>query len=186
MVGGHDLLENPPADMALFGSGGGAATSRALDWGIRFGRVRRAWQSDALRLYADAARAMPRDPADFARVARGWEGLERAAAVPRGVVGAFGEVILPVFSQIVQMQRLRESRRRVLRLVAGLRAGRSEASLRAGGLGLDPTDGRPLRKRRTPGRMAFYALGRDGKDHGSTAPAKIGGIGDEVLVVPAR
>lgn len=209
---GQMVLENPPQEEPMFGSG---SSGSAFEFAMKLKRVRRAWASDGLRLYIDAARALPSDPYDFDRSARAWQGLETAAAIPRGLRGKFSEMMFPVFDHWIEASRNREAQRRVLRLAAGLRAGRSEASLRTGFMALDPADGNPLRiksgakapawlalrsstllyyesKREAPilpvapKLTAAYALGRDGKDDGGIAVPKPDAPGDEVLVIPAK
>ncbi len=211
-VWGFDVLTDPagvPPD--LFSSlASGSSPDRALEYGMKLPRVRRAWASDGLRLFIATARALPSDPADFDRAEAAWAALERDAAAPRGLKGKFSEMVLPVFGQWVEASRLREARRRVLRLAAGLRAGRSEASLRRSPLALDPGDGAPLRiranakapdwllaptigYRKDPARplpvaprlTAVYAVGRNRRDDGGVVGKKPED-GDEVLAIPRR
>ena len=207
-VSAYDVLDSPGkfGDLMSFDNIGD--TDRTLSYGAKLSRVRRAWQSDALRLFNDAAVVMPSDPYDFNAAQKVWRTLEDEAARPRGLKGKFSEMIFPVFSQWVEAARLREARRRVLRMAAGLRAGRTESSLGASRMAIDPGDDRPLRVRagatapnwlrdgkadsRESGPSlpvakpltAVYAVGRDGNDDGGKAVEKNSGPGDEVLVIP--
>ena len=163
LTGAHDLLDDPPDELTLAAYDGGAR-ARALASAARLPRVRRAWQSDLLRLGNATARALPGRTGDFARAERAWDALARDAARAEGRAGvyspgALSPLVMPLWPEWSRGAGLRERRRRVLRMAAGLRAGRSEASLRAGGLGLDPVTGEPLAVRRAGSGRVSVASG---------------------------
>ena len=161
--------------------------------------LRRAWKGRALALYDTYIPHLPEDPLAFdarARVLRDY-----GAAFARG--GGMASPLLdrPGGPELVEGQRVRVACARVLRLAAGLRAGRAEAELRRGDRGVDPFDGRPLRVRRTGGAwpvpvspdsawtpprtppVLVYSVGPDRKDDGG-AVGKTLRSGDLALGIP--
>ena len=196
----HDLLDHPEQLAALGGLGLGGSSN--LDTGMRFSQVRKAWQSDVLRLMNETVPQLPTDPYDFNGAKRALEQYDQAASAPRGIPGKFVQQIgNTFFIGFADAQRKREAHRRVLLVAAALRSGESETALRKrlGPLAIDPYDGAPLRIRpavQTPPwlslapalpmakrLLAVYSVGPNGSDEGGRTGKKPE-EGDLVLVVP--
>lgn len=196
----HDVLNNRRRMEALMGTE--ATLPRDIKMGLKVARVRRAWQSDALRLLNDAIPRLPADPYDFNGTKRVLEQYGRDSMAARGLRGRYTEVMGGSF-YVGQSDaaRKRESTRRVLLMAAGLRAGENEATLRKrlGRFGLDPYDGKPLRVKDAieaprwlseapalpvaPRLRAVYSIGQNGSDEGGRT-GKRPDEGDLVLVIP--
>ena len=198
------LLDDPKTLQELTGGGMTGPSQRDFVVAARMPQVRRAWQSDALRLMNDAVAGLPNDPYDFQGAKRAVVAYDTAMSKPRGLVGRFADVAGSVFlSGVNQAQFYREAQRRVLIVAAGLRAGEPEAALRArlGRFALDPYDGRPIRVRPAhevpfwllvsdPGVpasrfRAVYSIGKNGIDDGGTTGKQPAG-NDIVLLIPRR
>ncbi len=195
----HDLLDKPDTFQELQGVSSGA--DRSLEYGMRFQQVRRAWQSDTLRLVNDAVSRLPADPYDFDGIKNVLATYEREATAPRGLRGKYIDVVGMVYSAFADAQRKREASRRVLILATALRSGESEtaARKRLGRFALDPYDGKPLRLRAAvetpywltespslpvaPRLRAVYSIGSNRKDDGGRTVTK-SDQGDIVLVIP--